>query len=255
MPTQNPILIKRYMFLTSARVILHDELFLDLVRKHTHAYIVGISHHALSVPASVAVKHKKTINIYLDGTIDDIFKCFNDTARNEVRRTFAMSGFSFTMNDGNYTAVYPLYRAFRIAKKLELRPLAFLKPCLLFSAYYNGELISVITCYDVFPYLRIQNIFSKLDNGDKEVRRLTGYATRRLIYEICKYGADHGHILLDMASANFTDPAKAGITQFKGSFGGRVEDEYTYTYRSPFIRFLSIFRRSNLRNMRQLLRI
>ncbi len=247
MATQNPIITKRFGLFTSARVILDDDLFLKLVRERAHSYIVGISHSVLIVPGDIVVKHKKTINIYLGGAFEDVFKRFNDTARNEVRRTFSMSELSFTMNDGNYAAVYPLYRAFRIAKKLELRPLTFLTPCLLVSAYLKGELISAITCYDVFPYLRIQNIFSKLDTGDKDVRRLTGYATRRLIYELCKYGNEHGHILLDMASANFTDLTKAGITQFKGSFGGKVEDEYTYTYRSPFIQFLSNIRRSNLR--------
>jgi len=234
----NPLLYRRYLFFTSARVILNDQLFSDLVRKRACSYIVGISHHTLNLPRNVAVKRKKTINISLAGSFDDIFKHFNDTARNEIRRTFEITEFSFTVNDGNYKEVYLLYRLFRIAKKLKLRPLAFLASGLLFSAYYKSELISTITCYDAFPYLRIQNIFSKLDRGDRDVRRLVGYATRRLIYEICRYGNMQGFSLLDLASANFTNPAKAGITQFKSSFGGIVADEYTYTYRSGILRFL-----------------
>jgi len=243
----NPILYRRYLFFTSARVVLDDRLFLDLVRERAYSYVVGISHHLLDLPRDIAVKHKKTINIYLTGKFDDIFKRFNDTARNEIRRTLGSTEFSFSLNDGNYKDAYAMYRAFRVAKKLELRPLAFLQPCLLFSAYYKGELISTITCYDVFPYLRVQNIFSKLDESNKELRRLTGYATRRLIYEIAGFGNKRGYTLLDMASANFTEPAKAGITQFKSSFGGKVEDEYTYTYRSKMVQF--IFRKSHFRKL------
>jgi hypothetical protein len=235
----NPIVYRRYGLLTSARVILDDGLFLEMIKRPRHAYIVAISHQVLSVPDTIKIKHKKTINIYLEGKFDEIFMRFNDTARNEVRKTFKMPEFSVALNNANWGEVYALYKKFRIAKHLELRPVTFLQSCMLFNAYYNGELISSITCYDVFPNLRIQNIFSKLDGGDKELRKIVGHATRRLMYEICKYGNERGYRLLDLASANFTNPAKAGITAFKSSFGGKVEDEYTYTYRSPLVRVAS----------------
>lgn len=238
MPTQNPILIKRYRFFTSARVILEDELFLKLLKNPHYSYITAISHHTLKVPTGVKAKHKKTINIYLDGGIDAVFAKFNDTARNEIRKTFKLEGLEFRHNDGNWEEMYALYRRFRAAKHLEQKPLSFLKPSLVFSLYWRGELISCMTCYDVFPYLRIQNIFSKLNHDDKDLRKMIGYATRRLIYEVCRYGCEHGYRLVDLASANFTDPKKAGITAFKSSFGGVVEDEYTYTYRSGPIRLL-----------------
>ena len=235
---ENPIVERKYLFFTSARVILNDDLFLDLVKKKAYSYIVGVSHKKLPVASDITIKHKKTINIYLEGSFDDILKKFNDTSRNEIRKTFNTEEFSFQRNDANLDAVYALYKPHRIAKKLEVRARSFLEPCLIFTAYYKNELISVITCYDAKPYLRIQNIFSKLPNGDKEFRRITGYASRRLVYELCKYGNENGYTLLDMASANFTDPGKAGITQFKNSFGGIVEDEYIYTYRRTIPRLL-----------------
>ncbi|PJE64575.1 MAG: hypothetical protein COU90_01925 [Candidatus Ryanbacteria bacterium CG10_big_fil_rev_8_21_14_0_10_43_42] len=235
---ENPIVERKYIFFSSARVILNDNLFLSLVKKKAYSYIVGVSHKKLPVGPDIKIKHKKTINIYLNGTFDDIFKKFNDTSRNEIRKTFNMKEYFFKQGDVDMDAVYALYKPHRIEKKLEVRRKSFLAPCLIFTAYYNNELISVITCYDAKPYLRIQNIFSKLSNDDKEIRRITGYASRRLVYELCKYGNQRGYILLDMASANFTDPGKAGITQFKNSFGGRIEDEYIYTYRNTIPRIL-----------------
>lgn len=231
----NPILTKRYLFFTSARVILDDELFLQLVRERAYPYIIGISHDILRVLPTMRVKHKKTINIYLDGSLDAILPRFSDTARNEVQRTMRMPEFSFRIEKGISKELYDFYCIFQKAKNLEVRPRAFLEGALPFVAYYNGEFISAVTVYDVSPYLRVQSIFSRV-GGNKDTRRIAGYAARRLIYEICTYGNERYYTLLDLASANFSDPAKAGITQFKSSFGGRVEDEYIYTYRSPLVR-------------------
>ena len=236
------IIQRRYLFFKSARVILDDDLFFELVKKRKYSYIIGISHNQLKVPKYIKIKRKKTINIYLDKRLDDVFRAFNDTSRNEIRKTFRMPEFSFVRNHKDFKEVYKVYKAFRKNKKMDIKSPSFLKAAMLFKAYYKGELISVITCYDAFPYLRIQNIFSKLHKGDKDLRRLIGYATRRLVYEICKYGNEGGYKLLDLAGVNLVDPKKAGITQFKSSFGGKIENEYTYTYKSPIARMLIFIR-------------
>ncbi|MDP2947297.1 MAG: hypothetical protein Q8N88_04215 [Nanoarchaeota archaeon] len=64
-------------------------------------------------------------------------------------------------------------------------------------------------------------------------------ATRRLVYEVCKYGKEHNYKLFDLGSmpADLKDKKKAGIAAFKGSFGGTLEDEYTYTYKSKLYKF------------------
>ncbi len=155
-----------------------------------------------------------------------------------------MEGLEFTRNDGKWSEVYAMYLRHRTARNLPIHALPFLQQCILFNAYWEGALVSTITCYDAHPYLRIQNIFSKLDGDDKELRRIAGFAARRLVYEICTYGNGNGYQFLDMASANFTNPAKAGITQFKNSFGGVVSDEYTYTYKNALLRL-----GSRVRNM------
>lgn len=226
-----PFIEQKYFFFTYARVILNDELLTRLIRERAHSYIVGISHNELNLGPAVSVRRKKTINVYLDKPFEEIFRGFNETARNEIRRTERMKELTFTVNDGKWNEVYAVYLCHRKARSLPIHPLPFLQQCMLFNAYWRGELISTITCYNAKPYLRIQNIFSSVAGDNKELRRVIGYASRRLVYEICKYGNENGYKLLDMASANITDPAKAGITQFKNSFGGILKDEYTYTYK------------------------
>lgn len=238
----HPFVERKYIFFTYARVILNDELFARLVRERAHSYIVGVSHNKLDFGPLVSIRQKKTIIIRLDTSIEDIFRKFNDTARNEVRRTERMNDFVFTRNDDNWDDVYAMYKAHRKERGLPIHPRAFLQWGMQFSAYWQESLVSTITCYDAKPYLRIQNIFSHLDDDNKELRRIAGYAARRLVYELCKFGSQNGYSLLDMASANITNSAKAGITQFKSSFGGAIKDEYIYTYKGAVPRLLGWIR-------------
>lgn len=240
---KQPFIERTYFFFTYARVILDDELLRRLIREQAYSYVVGISHHVFDAGPNVSVRHKKTITIYLEKPIEELFRSFNDTARNEIRRAERMEELTFTMNDGNWNEVYAIYKAHRKARELPKHPLSFLQFALLFNAYWKGQLISTITCYDAKPYLRIQNIFSYIAESDKETRRITGYATRRLVYEICKFGSKNGYVLLDMASVNVTNPEKAGITQFKSSFGGEIVDEYTYTYKGSTARLFGNLRK------------
>jgi len=230
---------KDWGFFKTARIIFDEALFGELIKNRCYLNIVLVSHQKLSVPVDVRVKKKPTVLISVDKSPEDILQSFNDTARNEVRKTFKMSEFLFRSDEDNFSEIYTLYRSFRKAKKLSLRGKDFFKGVLIFKAYWKGELVSVITCYSAHPYLRVQNIFSKLSGEDKELRRIIGYATRRLIYEICVYGHEHGFISLDLAGINLIDPKKAGITAFKKSFGGSIIDEYTYTYRRPVFNILA----------------
>lgn len=238
-----PFLERKFLFFTYARVILNDELLQRLIRDHAYSYIVGVSHKELVFNVPVAMRQKKTINIYLRKPLEEVFRGFSDTARNEIRRTETMRDLTFTKDDGNWDAVYAMYKIHRKARGLPVQKVSFLQQCMAFNAYWRGELVSTITCYDAKPYLRIQNIFSRIAGDDRELRRVTGYASRRLVYEICKFGNEGGYALLDMASANVTDPRKAGITQFKNSFGGIMEDEYTYTFKKNMPRLLGALRK------------
>lgn len=237
--TPNPVVERRFVFFRSARVILNDALFLELLRKQEYSFIVALSQNAIVVPDTVTQKKKHTVNISLRRSPEEILQGFHDTTRNEVRRTFTMTDLVVTQDDDRFDEAYRLYKEFRHEKHLPVKQPSFLKQAMRMSAYWRGELIAVVTWYDVPPYMRIQHIFSKRAATSEE-KKIGGMATRRLIYEICAYGSRRREYL-DMASINTHNPAKGGITKFKLSFGGTIGDEYIYTYRSPFIRFLRRF--------------
>ena len=224
---------KNWFLFKTVRIIFDDALFLNLIKERNYLGVVLVSHQKLDVPPGVRVKKKPTVLIELNKALEQILQSFNDTARNEIRRTFKLPELSFNTDHEDFSETYALYRFFRKRKGLSTRGKDFFKDALFFKAYWNGELISVITCYAAHPGIRIQNIFSKTAEGDKELRRMIGYATRRLVYEICAYGQERGFSFLDLAGINLTDQRKSGITAFKRSFGGDIADEYTYTYRSP----------------------
>ena len=227
----------------SARMIFQDKLFLDWIEKNKYPMIILISQNKVDVPNSANISSKKTANIDLKKDIKEILSNFNSTTRNEVRRTFKMDDLEFRREDRIDKKIYKIYKNFRKDKKLSLRDRKFLESASLYVAYYKGEPISFVTVYDVRPSLRIQNIFSDISKeSDSELKKIIGYSTRRLIYEIAKFGSENGYNFLDMAGVNLDDPKKQGITKFKMGFGGELVDEYTYTYKRPFLRKMSLFK-------------
>lgn len=233
------IFLKKKFIFNTVRIIMEDDKIDKYLDKKKYQKIVIISYNKLDLDKDFHVHHKLTPNIYLDKELDDILANFNDTSRNETRRTFKNPDLRFIADDKNFNEVYEVYKNFEYAQKRAPFSKRAMKDYTVFSAYYKGELISIILCFNSFPYLRARSICSKrLEIKDKEKYKIISNATRRLVYEICKYGKERGYKLFDLGSmpANLNDPKKAGIAEFKGSFGGKLEDEYTHTYKSKIYR-------------------
>lgn len=186
------------------------------------------------------LRQKKTPNIYLDRSIEEVFADFRDTVRNEIRRTERLSGFEVKLPDRDYEQAYVLYRAFEFNQNRAPIGLDEFKKYFLAGAYLNGRLLSVISFYQSGEKIRVRSIFSlrlqAREMRDPELYRAIGFATKRLIFEICKYGKENGAILIDLASINLTDPAKEPIARFKSGFGAKIEEEYQYIYVSNIMR-------------------
>lgn len=230
--------------LSSARIILDDELLRRAMRDKSYAYVTAISHHRFDFGPGVSVKPKKTIVVHLGGmTPEKLLQTFNETSRNEIRRTFSMADLAIR-RDTNLDVAYDLYARFERAQgRTPQHKESFLKSRI-WCAYLDGRIISAIACYDSKPILRVRAIYStRLWEKDKNRYALTGFITRRLVYEICAYGIKNGYTGVDMGAANFKDSTKQGVTKFKSSFGGEVVDEYTYTYKSKLFRFIKLISR------------
>jgi lipid II:glycine glycyltransferase (peptidoglycan interpeptide bridge formation enzyme) len=227
---------KKLLFKT-VFIVLDGEALKKAVVSGKYSAITAISYDLLSLP-DFRVRTKTTALISLTGSEDDIFKKFNDTTRNEIRKSERTEGLKIISDDKNFDGAYSLYSDFEYSRGEAPFSKKALKECIVFSAYYNNEIVSGIFVDLGKPYLRVRYIFSKrLDIDDKEAYKIVSNSTRRLIWEICLWGKKNGFVSLDMASVNFKDPEVAGITKFKMSFGGDVVNEYTYIYKSAAFRY------------------
>ena len=192
------------------------------------------------------LKKKQLANVYLDGTSDEILNRFTRSTRQEIQQTFNNPDLAIKINDANFDEVYRLYKNFETAQGRKPWDRASFEGVINFNAYYKGELIACVPCYDLFPYLQIRAIFSKrlsLGGQDKALYKLIGSATRRLIFEICKYGNGRNYEFVGLGSVNYSTEQKSNVADFKMFFAPRLGDEYTYTYKSPRFLFLENIRK------------
>ena len=206
--------------------------------KKNYAAIYLVSYEKKDLPG-FSVKIKETPIIYLNKKIEEVFSSFNETTRNEIRRTFddKIPGLKIVVNDQNLSANYQLSKIFEYQQGRVPEKIAMYRGCRLFAAYLNGEIISSVICYDNNQILRAKAICSKrLLIKDKETYKIISYATRRLIYEACQWGIKNNYQWIDLGSINF---AKENLAQFKLSFTRDLIQEYTYTYKSQWFELLA----------------
>ncbi len=225
------VIEKNYFFFKTLRVVLGDEKLREALHAKRHAYITGLSYNASLGEEEVRVKIKKTPVIDFAGRTDeDFLRAANDTTRNEIRRTFKTPELSFKIPDQNRKEIWRMYAKFERAGGRVLRKFGYFEKSFFAGAYYHEKLISAIVCYDSKPYLRVHAIVS-LRKAEPELKKYISFATRRLVFELAKCARERGYTWLDLGGVNLKDEAKAGIDAFKLSFGARLIDEYTYTYK------------------------
>ena len=137
------------------------------------------------------------------------------------------------MRDTHISEAYSLYRRFEEKHRRKPWSKKSFEGTIYFNAYLNGKMIVSIPCYDIFPYLQVRSISSlRLNTKDRQVYKYIGFATRRLIYEMCAYGKEKGHTFIGLGAVTETTKQKKNVAQFKKFFAPRIETEYTYTYQS-----------------------
>ncbi len=234
------IIERKVGFIRIARVILQTQEFLALLQSRKYHFISAILYDRPKEPEKYFRKEKKTTVIDLTPDSEVIFSKFNDTARNEIRRSKKIPELKFKLGDRNLDAIYEFHKEFEKLQGRRPKGKNSFQGCIFFTAYYKKDLIAVVACYDAKPYLRARAIFSRrLGAREKETSQIISFANRRIVYEICKYGHENGYAGFDLGAVNLTDSMKAGITKFKMSFGGEIRNEYTYLYRSKIFYFLS----------------
>lgn len=181
------------------------------------------------------LRQKMTPNIYLSAGIDAVLAGFRDTVRNEIHRTHRLDGFEIRTSADSVDAAYDVYRSFEFSQQRAPISKEEFQLFTCFSAWYQGVCVSGISFFQSGDRIRIRSIFSArmtTREQDKELYKIIGYASKRLVYEVCAYGCVHGVVSVDLASINLTDPEKASIARFKSGFGAVIEPEYQYIWTS-----------------------
>ena len=231
------MIYKRFgLFFNSLRVLHQGENLKELLNKNKYDSMTVISYDKLNLEKEgFGLMQKKLANINLGDTIEEILGKFARRTKQEIEKTYKIPELEFRIADPDLQKTYNLYVEFEQAQGR--RPWKFdtFSEVINFNAYYKGELIAAVPCYNLFPYLQVRAIFSKrlgLEATDRELYKLIGSTTRRLIFEICKYGKEKNYKFVGLGSINYSTPQKANVANFKMFFGSQEGDEYTYIYKN-----------------------
>lgn len=234
------IIEKKFLFFRSVRILYEREDVASLLKKKRRDYVTVVSYRPLSLPG-FKVSVKKVANVRLNASPEKIFGRFSISTRNEINRTYKIKELKFGVPDTNLEGAYDLYCRFERAQGRTPWTIDTYKNTILFNAYFKGELIVSIPCYDIRPYLQIRSISSKrFEKNDRESKKVIGYASRRLICEICRYGRENGYEFAGLGAVNYSTSQKAGVSDFKMFFAPEVGEEYTYTYESGLFKGLKV---------------
>jgi lipid II:glycine glycyltransferase (peptidoglycan interpeptide bridge formation enzyme) len=169
-------------------------------------------------------KHSCIINLARD--IGEVLAAFNPTSRNEVRRADKINGLTFhhSLNDFNFDTYYAFYKSCERDRNWYPVPEEELRQSLVFSAAYNGTLIAGMSCYSHGDRIRVGRIYSNKRSmlSDSLTNLIYGVASKRIVFEICKYGIAQQFTALDLGGVDLNTTEKSGITKFKLSMGGEV---------------------------------
>ena len=89
----------------------------------------------------------------------------------------------------------------------------------IFSAYYNNHLITSMACMEDDNIMRLAQIAS-MRNSDvnNDLKKIISNASRRIMFEICKYCNEKNYQFFDLGIVNLNDKSKKGVVNFKMSF-------------------------------------
>jgi len=177
-------------------------------------------------------RSKKTPLIYLNDSLEEIFGKFNSTTKKKIRRFERNEDLRIVLKDNNFNEAYNLYKKHNYAYGGVPEGKEDLNNLLLFSAYYNNEMVVAFFCYDSPKFLRAKVICSKTaEKSGKEGIKIIANANCALVWEIVKFCKEHNYKAFDLGSINIKDEERSGSVQFKMGFGAEIIDEYYYSYK------------------------
>lgn len=203
--------------------------------KKKYAYIHIYSFENKNLPG-FEMRTQKTPLFDLSQDTETIFKKFNDTCKKHIRRGERNLDLKLVALDDNISASYALYKKIKTQEGACADIKKEFDNCIFFNAYLKGEMIVTMSFYDNGEIIRAKHIAS-VRKEKAEDAKIVAHASRGLNWEVIKWGKMNGRKMFDLGGIT-DDPAKAGIREFKKSFGGDDTDIYIYRYTTPLFMVL-----------------
>lgn len=236
---------KVYNFLKVCEIFYESEEVIRKIIATKSSFMTRIYSYApLKLPDNYKLlSEKRTTRIILhDKSEDEILMSFRKNYRNEIRKTYRDDRVSINVEEGYSKGGYALYKEFETQAH---RPYITQKEAngVWALGYINGELMSGIYLIDSSPVLKVVSIFSTRKRAGAQDATLIGCVSKRLMYEVCRFGKDKNFSCVDLAFIDSVDKERTGIVSFKIGFGGDIVNEYMYEKKTPIISFLKLMRR------------
>lgn len=200
----------------------------DLKKKYHYIHIYSFEKEEF---LGFDIRTQRTPIFDLSDDLGKIFQKFNDTCKKHIRRGEKNSDLKLVAADGDFTKSYALYQ--KIKRQEGARPdiEREFRNCIFFNAYFKGVMIVTMSFYDNGEIIRAKHIAS-LRKEMGEDAKIIAHASRCLNWEVMKWGKAHQRKIFDLGGVT-DDPSKAGIKDFKMSFGGNLTDIYMCRFTTP----------------------
>jgi hypothetical protein len=217
--------------------LLTNSVGVDVTKqlKENFDYIFIVSYDERIEDNSFEILNKNACLFDASLTEDELVQKFNSTGRNEYRRTYRTEGLDFHFGISDIDSYYIFYSTCEHARSWYPVPKIELQRCLIFTASFQGEFISGMSCYTGNDTIRVSRIYSnKRINSNPQVNgTMYGGAAKRLVVEICKYAKNHGLKWVDLGGVDLSSNEKSGISEFKKSLGGHIVPVKIGRYMTP----------------------
>lgn len=199
------------------------------VAKEENDYVFVYSLVDLGDVEGFSHETKATQLVALDGTEDEVFAGLNKNNRYKVRRSYRDEEITVVADDDRRAESLVFYQDIKTADGVTPDIDEDFATVRWINAYRGDELISSTCWFDSGEVLRAKHIVStrKEEGSDPN---LIGRLTRRLFWEACVLGISGGRRFVDLGGVDTDDPAKAGVAEFKQSFGGDLVDVHVYRH-------------------------
>lgn len=191
-------------------------------------YSFFASNERLPIDTGLEIIEKQSAWVKILQNQEDQIASFQATCRNEVRRSLRSTEISIEVNNTPIDELFKFHKQCETDRNWFPIPPQELESSVVICVRYLDELIAGMTAYYFKDFLRVGRIFSSRKSIKyKDLQQVVfSSASRRVVYELTRWGFQNGFRYLDLGGVTLKEESKSGITKFKLSFGSEIIPMY-----------------------------